>query len=552
MRHFGKYIFIGLAALMTTSCEGFLDTAPNDALSPSTTWKTQEDATKFLTGCYDGWQDSYYAGGDSYLFYWDGISDFGYANFTWEGYNGIGNGTVASGSEGKTLYDFSTIRRCSEFIENVKKCELSESVEKDMIAQARWIRAYRYFLMNWNYGGVPIIDSYATAAEAQVPRNTEAEVKKYIEDELDALTPDINDTPSQRGRIAKGAAYALRMREALYYGDYQAAKDRAQKIISLGQYSLDPSYSNVFTVAGQTSPEIILAVQFVENDKSCGTIGTMYNNADGGWSSMVPTYALVNEYEMANGLTKDEAGSGYDATHPFNNRDPRMGMTIYYPGCDYVNANGATAIFNTLDKNVNGAANANYMTAADNSSKTGLSWAKYFAPITQYADIWNTSCCPIVFRYAEVLLTWCEAENELNGPSAQIYSYLNAIRNRVGMPNVDQTKYGTKETLRKLIRRERSVELAGEGLRRDDILRWKDDAGKMVAETVLNGTLERRCGTVSSDASVAPGMRATINLNAAADEKKIEDRKFRTANRYLPIPLDARNANPQLTQNDGY
>ena len=536
---------------MTTSCDGFLDTAPNDALSPSTTWKSQSDAEKFLTGCYDGWQDSYYAGGDSYLLYWDGISDFGYANFSWEGYTPIGNGTVTAGSPGKSLYDFSTIRRCTDFINNVKSCGLDEATEKDMVAQARWIRAYRYFLMNWNYGGVPIIDSYESAADAMVPRNSEAEVRSYVEKELDELTPDIKDAPSQRGRIAKGAALALRMREALYYGDWATAKDRAQKIINLGQYALDPSYSNIFTIAGQGSKEIILAVQFVENDKDCGTVGTMYNNADGGWSSMVPTYALVDNYEMANGLTKDEQGSGYDPTHPFNNRDPRMTMTINYPGCDYINGNGAQAIFNTLDKTVNGKDNANYMTAADNSSKTGLSWAKYYAPITQYADIWNTKCCPIVFRYAEVLLSWCEAENELNGPSAQIYTYLNMIRNRVGMPDVDQQKYGDKETLRELIHRERSNELAGEGLRRDDILRWTKD-GKMLAETVMNGTLERRCGTVSMDASVAPGMRATINTAATAAEKKIEDRKFRTANRYLPIPQDAINANGKLTQNDGY
>ena len=63
------------------------------------------------------------------------------------------------------------------------------------------------------------------------------------------------------------------------------------------------------------------------------------------------------------------------------------------------------------------------------------------------------------------------------------------------MPDVDQGKYNTKDKLRELIRRERSVELAGEGLRRADILRWKDENGKMVAEKVLNGELKRMAGT---------------------------------------------------------
>ncbi len=543
-----------MTALMATSCSDFLDTAPKDALSPSTTWKSQDDADKFLVGCYSDWQDNYASGWgwDGFLLYWDGTSDFGYDQFSWEGYTPIGNGTVTA-SSGRDWYSFTLVRRCNEFLANVDKCSFSsDAVKKDMKAQARWIRAYRYFLMNWNYGGVPIIESYATAEDAMVERNSEADVKTFIETELDDLVNDINETPSASGRIAKGAALALRMREALYYGDYATAFDRAQQIINLGQYKLDPSYSNVFTVAGQNSPEIILAVQAVENDYENNVIGRMYNNADGGWSSIVPTYGLVDAYEMSNGMTIDEAGSGYDPTHPFANRDPRLAMTVTFPGSDYINGSGKEAIYNSLDKEIDGETNANYMTAADNCSKTGLTWAKYLAPKSQYSDIWNTKCKPIVFRYAEVLLTYCEASNELNGPSPDIYRYLNMVRERAGMPDVDEAKYNTKDKLRELIRRERSVELAGEGLRRDDILRWKDANGKMLAETVMNGTLERRVGTVNMDASIDPGMRATINVNASAAEKKIEDRTFKTTNRYLPIPQGALDANQKLKQNDGY
>lgn len=537
--------------MMATSCSDFLETTPKDALSPSTTWQTQDDASKFLTGCYDGWQDYYSVyGGDAYLLYWDCCSDFGYNNFSWEGYKNIGNGTLTASSTGKTLYDFTIIRRCLEFLDNVDKCEMSDAVKADMKAQARFIRAYRYFLMNWNYGGVPIISSYTTAEEAMVARNTEQEVKEYVEKELDELVSDINETPSERGRIAKGAALALRMREALYYGDWATAKDRAEKIIALGQYSLDPDFANPFTVAGQTSPEIILAVQCVENDYYNQCVGTMYNNADGGWSSMVPTWALIDTYEMKNGLTIDEAGSGYDATHPFKDRDPRLAMTVTYPGANYVRGDGTTAVFNTLDQTINGETNANYMTAADNSSKTGLTWAKYLAPITQYSDMWNTSCSPIVFRYAEVLLTYCEAANEQNGPSEQIYTYLDQLRARVGMPAVDRTKYATKDKLRELIHRERAVELAGEGLRRDDILRWKDNSGNILALTVLNGTLQRRMGTVDMNGS-DPETRATITMGTD-EERKIEDRIFKSTNRYLPIPQAALDANGMLKQNDGY
>lgn len=550
MRHLKNYIFAGLAALMTTSCSDFLDTAPKDAMTPATAWQTQSDAEKFLTGCYNNWEDNYDNGWgwDGFLLYWDGASDFGYDQYPWEGYTPIGNGQV-NATTGRDFYEFSKIRRCNEFLDNVDKCSFSsEAVKKDMIAQARWIRAYRYFLMNWNYGAVPIIKSFQSAEDAMVPKNTEAEVRKYVEDELDQLVSDLNDAPSETGRIAKGAGYALRMREALYNEQWAVAKDRAEKIIALGQYDLDPSYSNIFSLAGQGSKEIILAVQHITDTKYNDVIGRMYSNGDGGWSSMMPTWNLVDAYEMANGKTIDDPTSGYDATHPFNNRDPRMGMTICYPGCDYINGQGKQAIFNTLDEKINGVKNSNYKDSKNNTPPTGLIWGKYLTPQSQYSDIWNTACSPIVFRYAEVLLTWCEAANELDGPSAQIYTYLNKIRNRVGMPDVDKAKYNTKETLRELIHRERSVELAGEGLRRSDILRWKTADGKMLAEKVLNQVLLSREGTVNMDASVAPGMRATFNGKTT----EVETRVFKTHNRYLPIPQGALDANKALTPSDGY
>lgn len=547
MKRFKNYIVLGMAALLGTSCSDFLDVTPKDALSPSTTWQTETDAEKFAIGCYDGWED----GGS--LLYFDCGSDFGYNNFSWEGYRPWGDGTLSASNTGASLYSFTTIRRCNTFLENVEAIPFSdEAVKNDLIAQVRFIRAYKYFNMNWWYGGVPIIDNYETAEEAQVPRNTEDEVRTFVEQELDAITPMLNDAPAERGRAAKGAALALRMREALYYEDWATAKDRAQQIIDLGLYSLDPSYTNLFSNSGKDSPEIIMAVQYMVSLKGLGTIGQMYNNANGGWSSIVPTHQLIDTYEMENGMTIDEAGSGYDPVHPFANRDPRLTMSICYPGQDYIKADGTQGIFNTLDRQLDGANNMDYMTMADNTSRTGLTWNKYLAPITQYSNIWDTDACPIVFRYAEVLLTWAEAENELNGPSAEVYNKLNQIRTRVGMPEVDQAKYGTKEKLRELIRRERGVEFAGEGIRRADIVRWKDASGKMVAETVLNGTLERRVGTVSMDASVDPELRATITVDAPATEKFIETRKFAAHNRYFPIPQTSIDKNPQLTQNDGY
>lgn len=529
----------GIVAL-STSCSDFLDTMPHDSLPPSTTWQTETDAKGFITGCYNGLFDG------NTLLYFDCGSDIGYNNFSWEGFRPWGDGSLSSSNPGQSLYSYTSIRRANTFLENVDKITFTdEAVKADYIAQAKAIRAYKYFVMNWWYGGVPIIGSYESAEEAKVTRNTEQEVRDQIAKDLDDAIATINDAPAARGYIAKGAALAIKMREALYYGDWQKAKDAAQAIIDLNQYELDPDYSNLFTVSGAGSKEIILADQHLENLTGLGTIGQMYNNADGGWSSIVPTQNLVDMYEMTDGLTKEESNL-YDEKHPFANRDPRMAMTVLYPGRDWKGSDGTTVVLNTLDQTLpDGSANKNYPTYTDNASKTSLTWAKYLDPYSQYGNIWSSGACPIVFRYAEVLLSYAEAANELSGPSEDVYGKLDQIRERAGMPPVDRAKYGSKDKLRELIHRERTVELAGEGVRRADIVRWTE-GGKMLAEKVMNGPLLRVTGTINYNES-DPYKRAEITGTA-----EIETRRFASHNRYMPIPQTSIDKNPNLTQNKGY
>ena len=540
MKRLSTYLLASVA-LLSASCSDFLDTAPHDSLAPTNSWQSESDVEKFVTGCYNGLLDA------NAILYLDCGSDIGYNNFPWEGYRPWGDGSLSSGNTGASFYGYGIIRRCNTVLENIDNVNFSSQEKKaDLIAQVKAIRAYRYFTMNWWYGGVPIISNYASAEEAKVPRDTEENVRAQIAKDLDDAINGINVVPSARGRIAKGAVLAMKMREALYYGDWQKAKDAAQAIIDLKQYELEDDYANLFRVSGQSSKEIILADQRIESTFGLGTIGQMYNNAESGWSSIVPTKNLVDMYEMSNGLTKDDPNSGYDETHPFANRDPRMAMSILYPGRDW---NGS--IYNTLDKKITNSKgveelNKNFPTYTDNASKTAMSWAKYLDPISQYKNIWDTPACVIVYRYAEVLLSWAEAENELNGPTAKVYDYIDEIRERVGMPKVNKDKYNTKETMRQLIRRERCVELAGEGLRRADILRWKDNSGKMLAETLMNGDLLRVTGTVNN-AEAEPTMRAKVT-----GTEVIETRKFEPKHRYLPLGTGLFDSNPNLKQNPGY
>lgn len=521
-----------------TGCDGFLDTVPYDALSPSTTWKSKDDAYKFLVGVYDGW----YTGHD--ILYAESMSDFGYNYHVHEGYKNIANGEMTASNSVTHIYQWSLtkIGQCNRFLEKIEKLTFKDEAQKKAwMAEVKAIRGFAYFQLNWVYGDAPIISSYTNAEEAKVPRNSFDEVKAQVYKDLEAAIADLPNKPAETGRLAKGAALAMLMRASLYYADYQKCMDAAKKIMALGSYKLDPDYANLFTIAGKGSSEIILAIQADEQLYSDWMIGSMYNNGENGWSSAVPTQDLVDAYEMSNGMTKDEPGSGYDPKHPFANRDPRLYKTVLYPGADWEGG-----VYDTLSDKIGNTENPNFPERTNNASKTALTWGKYLFPKSQYSNIWQTAVQPIVFRYAEVLLSLAEAENELSGPSQGVYDLLNQVRKRAGMPTVDQTKYGNQTKLRELIRRERGVELAGEGIRRMDIVRWKDESGKLVAMTVLKKDLMRVDGTI--DKTVAdPTMRATIT-----GYKKIETRNFAEYNRFLPIPQGSIDKNTKLKQNPGY
>lgn len=554
MKRYKNTVFLLLlGSSLLTSCDDFFNTVPGDELSPSTFWKTEADAYSAVTACYDKWSNP--STGSTDIFFADCLSDIGYNYSNSSQYRNTGNGSQSQTAT-VNYYDYTTIRRCNTFLEKAKEIPFSsEAVKKDLFAQVRAIRAWRYFQMNFWYGGVPLIENLPeNAEEAKLPRDTEEKVKQFVYNELDALIPDLNEKPVQRGRIAQGTALAIKMRSALYYGDYERARSAARDIQKLNLYDLDEHFQELFSIKGQSSKEIIYAMQHVANTYPFETMIRLFNNQDGGWASMVPTQNLVDMFEMKSGLLPGDDNSGYDPTHPFANRDPRLALTIIYPGMDWVGSDGNKRVINTLEKEINGKKNTDYYDAADNSSKTGMIWAKYTIPLAQYsASLDNESTCPILFRYAEVLLTIAEANIELNEGLDEALDIIDRLRQRCGHVAVDRTKYTTQEQLRELLRRERCIELAGEGFRRADIMRWKDKDGRMLAETLLNGTLYRMVGKVDPN-EPDRDLRATIELPADDNktQRKVEDRVFKPFHRYLPIPQAELDKNPKLVQNKGY
>lgn len=542
---------LALAGALCVSCDDFFDTAPKDELSPATFWKTEADANQAVVACYPDWCSP--ATGSSEVFFADCMSDIAYSYTGSSKYKYVGNGS-ATRSQTVAYYDYKTIRRCNNFFANIDKVQgLSDAVKSDLMGQVRTIRAFRYFQMGYYFGGVPLITGLPQLADdAKLPRDTEETIKKFVYDELDKAAGELNDKPSARGRIAKGTALAIKMRAALYWGDLDKSLAAARAIQQLGLYEIekDMSFLDLFSLKGRDSKEIICSMQHVPTTYAFENTIRMFNNQDGGWASFVPTQNLVDMFEMSNGLMPDEPGSGYDPEHPFANRDPRLRNTVVYPGEDWLGGDGKTRVFNTLDKNIDGKKNQDYMDAATNASHTGLIWAKYTTPISQYsASLDDDELCPILFRYAEVLLTIAEIDVEKGENTAEVFAILNELRRRGGQVDVDQSRYNTQEKLRELVRRERCIELAGEGLRRADLMRWTyDDGGtkKMLAEKLLNGPLYRMAGTVDMNGA-DPERRATVTGKAT-----LETRTFKPYMRYLPIPDAQLTTNPNLAQTEGY
>ena len=545
-----------------TACDDFFDLAPKDQLTNETFWKTADDVDAAVTAAYNWWVNNYV--GSKFVFYEDSYSDIGFNYTNASNMRDMGRGAVSVAGAPNYWRQYETIRRCNFVIENidlVPEGEMTEAQKNDFLSQVRAIRGYSHaYLATW-YGDAVIMDFVPeTADDAKLPRDPEADVKAFALEDLNWAAEHINVEPAEKGRIAKGAVLSMIARFNLLWGNYEDALNAANQVIALGQYELDPDFLNMFSMYGQNSKEIICTYEHVQTTYAYGDVIRFYNNADGGWASYSPTRNLVDMFEMADGSLIDEPGSGYDPVHPFANRDPRLKNTVIYSGLDWNGRNNIPRIINTLDKTLpDGSTNKDYYLAADNASHTGMLWAKYLYPDqSQYSTSMNDDgLCPIIFRYAEVLLTKAECLVELNQNLQEAMDIIDQLRLRGGHIAVDRTKYQTQAQVRELVRRERTIELAGEGFRYEDIVRWDEydengaKTGKKVAETVMPGDLLRFCGTVDYD-EPDPDRRAVIDPNAPREDQLIEVRYFDKKQLHLPILQAEMDANPQLVQNDGY
>ncbi|MBN2819753.1 MAG: RagB/SusD family nutrient uptake outer membrane protein, partial [Bacteroidales bacterium] len=442
-------------------------------------------------------------------------------------------------------------------------------------AQALALRAYHYMYLTELYGDVPLVlQVFRGIEESLVPRDPKETIVNQILGDLDVAIANLPNTwaGSDKGRITKGAALALKSRIALYNKKYSEAASAAKSIIdneSAMGYSLHPNYEDLFGLAGEGSPEIILSMPFKDGFKVNNFPLAQGSRNNNGYSVNVPTQSMIDSYEATDGKPIDES-TVYDPKHPFDNRDPRLSASIILPGTLWAGLIFESHPDSTILRNATGAnlgANKNCRTASWPAAFCGYCWKKYTIEEYQVKKQTWADYDFILIRYAEVLLTYAEAKIEAGQIDASVLTAINRVRARAYGVDVSNTSaYPAITTtnqaeLRKVIRRERKVELANEGFRLFDIRRWRI-AEKVMPVTLYGRILDPSTATgipqIDDDCFVSyAGIESQYDLNTDARFPNAQNRVFDASKDYLcPIPqqeIDTyKGFGVTLEQNPGY
>ena len=540
--NFLKYSAVAVVFLASLSGCQDLDLAPTDKFTEANYWTSAEKASMVLNTAYGQLTSS------GRYFSNESLSD--------NMYEGRGNSSekmISSGQADASNSRFSEewknsyagIKTCNVFLENVDKVpNMNETLRTRMKAEARFIRAWLYLQLTTWYGDVPLFEKDITLEESKsISRTPKAAILTFIYNELDeveaVLPTNTEYAEADRGRITKGAAIALKARAYLYQNDWANVVAACEKLIgntSNGTYALFSSYEGIFKPENEYNSEVILDYQYVPSvrvweemyDLAPLSVGARIN-------SKAPTQELVDDYIMMNGKSIKEANSGYDESNPYKNRDPRFAATIVYHGAKWVRPDGTIQTIyikpgSTPSDNTYGNVDE-YIGAGSNSTSTGYYLRKNYDATSEIGM--KSGLNLILIRYADVLLMYAEAMNELGKMDEAVWNKtIRPLRERAGFTDAPSLIYPTGGDMQTIIRRERRVELALEGLRIFDIRRWK------TAENVLNGYPH---GAQFGEASIDNGYI------------RLEKRSFNPERDYLwAVPLSQKDLNPNLGQNPGY
>lgn len=582
-----------MVALMSCGKE-FLDRQPLDAPSTTNFFSNEAEIKLGLTGVYSA---AFWArlGNVPDLKRIEGSTDLVISR------SGDQEALIARGDNGPFIFGnawsenawsqgYRVVVRANDMLDNMVrgKAATPAAAYNRMRGEALTLRAWAYFnLMVW-YGD-PVF--YTTTLkveeyETQV-RTPVATVVRQLYKDLDEAYASLDFAPADKGRINKGFAYGLKARLAMMIKDYATAATACKTIMDSGQYGLNPSYPNLFTLAGQTAnagKELIWYMPYPTDNANISSwisVGYTPRQTLGAQSNNFPTQAMVDKFECTDGKRIDESPL-YDPANPSRNRGKRLKWTLVMPNDTFETRMSVSAslpyqnpnqrfIFTihkdtiyrynwTLQKYDSIRGNPDFVNSTNSVWQFGATgavggvgyvWRKYTDP-DQYQ--WELKTGYIIMRYAEILLMYAEAQIEQGITDASVVKAINDVRLRAGQPATTAT---TQAKLRQQIRRERAVEFAVEGLRLFDLRRWD------IVLDALNGQI---VGAAKNPAIVPelPSFGAAGSLQDLNDipnystsiAKRISSRNEIRANtakhKLWPLPLGELDKNKNLRQNPGW
>jgi starch-binding outer membrane protein, SusD/RagB family len=506
------YLILIIVSIVGVGCKKeFLERSSLAQLAESNFWKDEKDAQLGINGIYDALQDRPLYSGNlnavAGIPIHDGLGDNCFGNYKFEG-----PGLFMEGNIDPSHFFFNNfwtslykgIARANLAIENIEKMNdavISASAKANYLSQAKFLRALFYFNLAVYYEEAPLILKVQTLEEAYVPKNSYEEIRDAIIKDLTEAAEGlpVRHPANQYGYATKGAALGLLARFQLYNKNYNAVLAATEPMLTMG-YGLFNNYANLFTPAGEMTNEIVFSVRFEQN-AAFGN-GEMFSATFEGIPkvNIQPMRNLVRDYYCTDGLPITSSPL-YNPSNQKANRDPRLTASVYFQGDIFlVHLNRAFA-GNTATT----FGQRKYVRNQPSAEGVGVG-----APGGQ--DFY-------VIRYPDVLLMRAEALAEL-GRQAEAYPLVNQVRARVSMPTVESVEGNglSQQQMIEVIRHERRVEFALEGLRFFDLKRW--------------GQIQTAWARADAD-PVGP-------YNPVYRGRRSE---------VFPIPLNETDVNPNLVQN---
>ncbi|MGL4293361.1 MAG: RagB/SusD family nutrient uptake outer membrane protein [Bacteroidales bacterium] len=600
MRNIIKYAGFLLLLFTLAGCDSYLDRQPDESLTIDKIFNKRETSFKYLMSIYSFMIDEAEvsfkvpwtgASDESHIVF----TSRGFSSMN----DGTWNPDKIPYREFWNNY-YKGIREATFFIRNIDRCpEISEDELNLWKAEARFLRAYYYFWIMRIYGPVILIGEdpvdFTQENEALYKeRSTWDECVQYVVSELDAVAqvlPAVSDLePYWYGRPTDAAAKAVKARLLLYSArplfngnpmykeivgtegknlfptaysrdKWVEAANANKAIIGMTEYQLcqendDPykDYSDVFLK--RWNKELLFSRtisgygwRVITTPRAVG--GNAYGGV-GPTQKMVDSYAMANGYYPVTGYNADgspviDSRSEYvetgfsNFTHPmdnysrstikmYQNREPRFYVSVFWSGASW--KYGIYKVDDTqfhFDGNSGPGSSHNY-------PATGYIIRKFTDhSLNTKNGEWGSMTWPL-FRLAETYLNYAEALNEYDPGNPDILVYLNKIRKRAGMKNLEEVypeAISDQSKMRELILRERQVELAFEGHRYFDTRTW------LLAEETENGPVYGMNVFAKDDSPNGEFWKRTV----------VEKRVFRKNHYLFPISQEEMDRNKKISQN---